>query len=225
VTREIHPALRPLQARLGSDATKRADWALGLLDAGRSIPEVAELRVAFGSRWMFDAAGDYPRMARRWRERLGTWSLQGAELEGEPPIVVVGLRDERGRSWHLRIGIDPAPPHRLVAWTVRRALPVDVRLREAAAEEYAGLGEVERACPVERADGARLFDDRRACYADYLKLMGEVRVNVAEVGGRIVAVDPFAHYRARVGGAVRRSRPAGSSGGRRPATPPRCAAS
>jgi hypothetical protein len=200
---ELHPALRSLEARLGSAAAQRVDWALGLLDAARSIPEVGEMRAAFGSRWMFDAAGHYPQMARRWRERLGAWSSEGAELEGDPPIVVVALRDERGRSWSLRIGVEPAPPHRLLAWTVRRALPEGVRLREAASEEYAQLGEIELSCPLERADGALLFDDRRTCYADYLKLMGEVRVNVAEVDGRIVAVDPFAHHRARLGGVVR----------------------
>lgn len=171
-------------------------WALEALSAGDTPERRAAARELMAPIWRDPTR--VPRLLDAWGKQLEQGQLVEARRAEDGAAEAV-LVDQRGRRWILRCELEEIGSRiRTVGFS--RELPPGVRIRPGSEADLEGILAVDRACPILRNDGTQVTIDRGARWFEWLQLQGQGSVVVAEVEGRIIAVDAGALREVRIGG-------------------------
>jgi hypothetical protein len=186
-----------LIASLGSKAAATVQWAMESLSAADTPERRAEARAVMAPNWRDPARVPY--LLASWGDKLGPHRVAGAGFADDGAVEVL-LVDVRERRWVLRCELEPVAPRRIRTVCLSRELPPGVRVRAGRKEDLDGILALDRACPIVRNDGTKVWIDRGARWLDWLQLQGHSMAVIAEAEDRVIAVDAAALRDVRIGG-------------------------
>src|SRR5687768_16992841 len=121
--------------------------------------------------------------------------------EDSPHQISVTADYDDGKPWVMTFTVEETPPHRIANMFWSRAIPDDVVIRQATAEDGPALNDLEVRAPMELGDVVITYD-RGKDFLGFARLMENNISWVADAGGRLLGFAGGAMHPVRIGGRV-----------------------